>query len=429
MQVELENLGKLERKLTVKIPADRLDQQFSDRVSRMGREVRLKGFRPGRVPRGVIEKRYGDQIRNEVLSDLIGDSFREAVEQEKLSPVAAPAINTSGKPEEGEIAYTATFEVMPELPEVDVTGFTVEKPVAEVADSDVDEMIETLRNQRRTYETVERKAAAEDMVLFEFEASTSDGRFPEQGRERAGTLLGSNQFNADVEAALEGLKAGDTFELETTFAEPFKFEELAGKLSKVSGKVLRVQEPHLPELDTAFFKAFGIEDGDETSFRDEVRANLDRELRAAMGGRLKGAVAKALAAEYAELELPRVMVVSEARALAGLDQQATMTEEQFRQIEPAARERVIAGLLFNKIARDNEIRVDDQRVGKALAAIASTYEEPEQVVEVYQNNHELMASLRNRVLEEQVAEWVAEKGKCVDKSMSFNELLKPPTQG
>lgn len=428
MQVELENIGTLERKLTVTIPADTLDQQVSDRMTRMGREVRLKGFRPGRVPRSVIEKRYGDQIRNEALSDLISSSFREAVEQEKLSPVAAPAINTSGKPEEGKIAYTATFEVLPELPAVDVSSFTIEKPVAEVADGGVDEMIETLRQQRRTYEAVDRKAARDDMVLFEFEASTSEGKFPEKGRERVGTILGSGQFNADVESALEGLKVGDDFVLETTFAESLKFEDLAGKLSNVKGKVLRVQEPSLPDVDAAFFKAFGIEDGDEDSFRKEVHNNLDRELNAAMGGRLKSAVAKALAAAHADVELPRIMVVSEARSLAGLDQQATLSEEQFRQIEPAARERVIAGLLFNKIARDNQILVDDRRVGKALAAIASTYEDPEQVVEVYQNNPELMGSLRNRVLEEQVAEWVTDKAKCVDKPMSFNDLLKPPTK-
>ena len=426
MQVELENTGKLERKLTVKIPADRLNQQFSDRVTRMGREVRLKGFRPGRVPRAVIEKRYGAEIRNEVLSDLIGSSFREAVEQEKLKPVAAPAINTSGQAEEGEIAYTATFEVMPELPTVDVKGFKVEKPVAEVADSDVDEMIETLRQQRRTYETVERKAASDDMVLFEFEADTSDGRYPDQGRERAGTVVGSGQFNDEIESALAGLSAGDDFEVEATFAESFRINELAGRLCQVRGTVVRVQEPKLPEVNAAFFKAFGIEDGDEETFRQEVRGNLERELDAAMVGRLKSAVAKVLAEAHSDLELPRVMVVSEARSLAGMDNNATLSDEQFRQLEPLARSRVIAGLLFNKIATDNEIRVDDRRVGKSLAAIASTYEDPEQVVEVYQNNPELMGSLRNRVLEEQVAEWVAEQAECVEQPMSFSELLKPP---
>ncbi len=426
MQVELENTGNLERKLTVKIPADKLDQQFSDRVARMGREVRLKGFRPGRVPRAVIEKRYGAEIRNEVLSDLIGSSFREAVEQEKLKPVAAPAINTSGQPEDGEIAYTATFEVMPDLPTVDVKNFKVDKPVAEVADSDVDEMIETLRKQRRTFETVERAAAAGDMVLFEFEAGTSDGRFPAEGRERAGTVLGGGQFNADVESALEGLSAGDDFALETSFDESFKIDELAGKLCQIKGKVVRVQAATLPDVDAAFFKAFGIDDGDEDSFRQEVRANLERELNAAMVGRLKNAVAKALAEAYPDLELPRVMVVSEARSMAGLNNKQTLSEEQFNQLQPMARNRVIAGLLFNKIAQDNEIRVDDRRVGKALAAIASTYEEPEQVVEVYQNNPDLMGSLRVRVLEEQVAEWVAENADCSEKSMSFSELLKPP---
>lgn len=425
MHVELENLGKLERKLTVKIPADQFDARVSAQVTRMGREVRLKGFRPGRVPSGVIEKRYGAQIRNEVLSDLISDSFRDAVRQEELSPAGAPAINTTGEAENGEIAYTATFEVLPELPAVDVSVLAVERPVASVEEGDVDEMIETLRKQRRSFENVERAAAADDMVLFEFEVQTAEGRFPESGRERGGTVLGSAGFNAVVETALVGLEAGDDFEVETTFADDFRHGDLAGKLGQVRGKVVRVQEARLPEVDATFFKAFGINDGDEAHFRAEVRANLERELGAALGGRLKFAVAEALADAHPELEVPRVMVVAEARSMAGLAPSATLAQQHFEQLAPVARRRVLAGLLFGKIARDEGIRVDDQRVGKALAAIASTYEEPEEVVNLYRSNPDLMGTLRNRVLEEQVAEWVAEHGQSGEKQLSFNEVMQP----
>ena len=429
MQVSLENIGKLERKLTVKIPADRLDQQVSDRVSRMGREVRLKGFRPGRVPRAVIEKRFGEQIRNEVMSDLIGSSFREAVEQEKLNPVAAPSINTTGRPEAGELAYTATFEVMPDLPEVDVSALEITRPVAEVAESDIEEMIETLRQQRRSFVNVDRTAKTGDMVLFEFSAQTSDGRFPEEGVERAGTVLGSGSLHVGIESALVGQAADDTVEVEASFPGGFRFEELAGKLATVSAKVVRVQEQHLPELDAAFVKAFGITDGDERTFREEVRGNLDRELQAALEVRLKTEVASKLAQAHTDLELPRVMVVAEARSLARLDQNQMLPEAQFKQLEPMARERVIAGLLFNEIAKRNEIRVDDKRVGKALAAIASTYEEPEQVIELYSSDPQIMAGLRNRVLEEQVAQWVAEHAKTSEKELSFNEVLQRSAAG
>ncbi len=429
MQVELEHTGKLERKLTVKFPADKLDQQVSERVARMGREVRLKGFRPGRVPKGVIEKRYGQQIRGEVLSELVNETFRDAVRQESLEPAAAPAINTSGEPEDGEIAYTATFEVMPELPTVDASGLTVERPVAEVTSEDVDEMIETLRKQRRTFEPVEREAADGDLVLFEFEADTSDGRFPAEGRERAGTVLGSGEFNEDVEKALAGLAADADFKVEATFADSFRFDELAGKLCQIRGRVVRVQEERLPDVNAEFFKAFGILDGDEDSFRQAVRENLERELNAALAGRLKAAVAEALANSHGDIEVPRVMVVGEARSMLPLSRSDSLSEEQFRQVEPVARQRVIAGLLFVKIANDEGIKVDDQRVGKSLAAIASTYEEPEQVVELYRSNPDLMNGLRSGVLEEQVAEWVAEHAECVDKSMSFDDVMRPGGAG
>lgn len=425
MQVELENLGKLERKLTIRIPADQLDQQVSVRLSRMGREVRLKGFRPGRVPRGVIEKRFGAQVRNEALSELINSSFRDAVQQEKLNPVAAPMINTSGEAEAGEIAYTATFEVFPELPAVDVSTFSVERPVAEVAESDIDEMVETLRRQRRTFEPVERAAAKDDMALFEFEADTSDGRFPAEGRERAAALLGSGQFNAAVEAALEGVEAGNDFAVEASFAEGFRVVELAGRLCQVRGTLVRVQAARLPDVDAAFFRAFGIEDGSEAGFRDEVRRNLERELAGALSARLRSAVAEALAAAHPDLDLPRVLVVGEVRAMLGMDPASTLTDGDFERLQPLARKRVTAGLLFGKIAGDEGIRVDDQRVGKALAAIASTYEEPEQVVELYRSNPDLMAGLRNRVLDEQVAEWIAERAQCTDKVLSFGEIMKP----
>ncbi|HET8897815.1 MAG TPA: trigger factor [Rhodanobacteraceae bacterium] len=425
MQVSLEILDNLERKLTVKLPSDKLDSQIAERVARMGREVRLKGFRPGKVPHAVIEKRYGAQIRGEALGDLIRSSFSEAVEQQHLKPVAAPSINTSGTPQDGEISYTATFEVMPPLPTVDAKALKIERPVAEVSEGDVDEMIETLRQQRRSFVPSEQPAATGDMALFEFSATTSDGRFPLEGVERIGTILGSGSLPEALESALVGKSPDDTLELEVNFPAGFRIAELAGKLAQLNVKMVRVQSPELPAVDDAFVQAFGIADGDIQTFRKEVRGNLERELSAALMARLKAEVAGKLAAAHKDIELPKVMVAAEARGLARVPANQPLSQERFDALAPVARDRVIAALLFGEIARNNDLRVDDKRVAQALAVIASTYEEPEQVVELYRNDPQLMGALRTRVLEEQVAEWVASEADTSDHSMSFNEVLRP----
>ena len=425
MQVSLENLGNLERKLTVKLPAERFDSQVAERVVRMGREVRLKGFRPGKVPRAVIEKRFGEQIRSEVLGDLIRSSFSEAVEQEQLKPVAAPSIDTSGKPEGGEISYTATFEVMPELPEVDVASLKIERPVAEVADSDIDTMIETLREQRRSFVPADRPALVGDMALFEFSAQTSDGRFPADGEERIGTILGSGSLPQDLESAMVGKSVGDRLDLEVSFPDDFRVPALAGKLAQLQVHLMRIQAPELPEVDAAFVNAFGIADGNVETFRKEVRANLERELNAALMARLKAEVATKLAAAHPDITLPKAMLMAEARGMARVPADQLLPQERYEALEPMARERVTAALLFGEIARRNSLKVDDSRVAKALATIASTYEEPEQVVELYRNDPQMMGVLRTRVLEEQVAEWVAGQADTSERKMTFNEVLRP----
>ncbi|MEP6897787.1 MAG: trigger factor, partial [Rhodanobacter sp.] len=257
MQVSVENIGTLERKLTVKFPAERFETQVSARIAEMGRTVRLKGFRPGKVPTTVIKQRFGEQVRGEVLSDLIGSTLREAVAQEKLQPIANPAIDTTGKPENGEIAYTATFEIMPEFPAVDVTALEINRPSAAVTDVDIDKMLETLRQQRRSFDEVERAAAEADFVMFEYAAEAGDYRFPAEGLERAGSVLGSGTLFKALDEALVGRKTDASFDTEIVFPEDFRNEQLAGKTAKVSFRIIKVQEPKLPEIDGEFAKLFG----------------------------------------------------------------------------------------------------------------------------------------------------------------------------
>ena len=427
MQVSVENVGTLGRKLTVRIPAERLESQVSERIANMGRTVRLKGFRPGKVPTQVIKQRFGAQVRGEALSELIGSSLREAVEQEKLRPVASPSIDTTGEPENGEIAYTATFEVMPELPEVDATALKIKRAVSEVTDADIDAMIETLRQQRRSFEPVDRESAAGDFVKFEYAATAGDYRFPEQGVDRAGSVLGSGTLFTALDEMLTGRKAGDELQQDIAFPADFGNPQLAGKTADVTLKVTEVREPHLPALDEAFVKLFGVADGNLDTFRGEVRGNLERELKATLMGRLKSEVAEQLATAYPDLDVPKVMVDNEAAGLVrgSLPQGQEPQPEMLAAAEPMARKRVIAALLMGEIARKQDLQLDRKRVAETLAAIASTYEEPEKVVELYNDDPQLMSGLHNRVMEDQVAEWVAGHAEVTEQPLSFDEVMRP----
>jgi len=427
MQVSVENVGKLERKLTVKFPAERFESQVSARIAEMGRTVRLKGFRPGKVPTTVIQQRFGAQVRGEVLSDLIGSTLREAVNQENLRPVANPSVDTTGQPENGEITYTATFEIMPEFPDVDVAALEIKRPVAEVTDADIEKMIETLRAQRRSFDDVARASAEGDFVMFEYSAVAGDYRFPAEGLERAGSVIGSGTLFKALDEALTGRSAGDEFETDVDFPADFRNESLAGKTAKVSFKIVKVQEPRLPAVDAEFAKLFGIVDGDLEQFRKEVRNNLERELKATLMARLKSQVAEKLADANDGLDVPKIMVQSEAQNLAAgsVPRGQQPPPQLVEAATPMARKRVIAGLLMSEIARKQELKLDRTRLAEQLAAIASTYEEPEKVIELYNSDPQLMSGLQNRVMEDQVAVWVADNAKTTDENLSFDEVMRP----
>jgi trigger factor len=431
MQVSVENVGKLERKLTVRIPAGDYETQVKARLAEVARSVRLKGFRPGKIPPKVIEQRFGSQVRGEAISELIRTTFQEAVGQQNLRPAMAPEINTTGEPSDGQIEYTATFEVLPDVGQVDVGKLAISKPVAQVSDVDVDAMIETLRQQRRAWTPIERPAQAGDMVLFEYTAQAGDVRHPAEGADRSGTILGSGAMTAELEQQIAGHATGEQLSFEMTFPANFRVAALAGKPAQVGVRISRVQESRLPDIDDAFIALFGIQDGGMEKFRADVRANLERELKGVLTARLKADVVQKLVDAYPGLELPQRMVENEAR---GLAEQAQAQAKQQGQVTVAAvpesfqdiaRRRVAAGVLVGEIARQNGVRLDNRRVAEALTSIASTYEEPQQVVELYQRDPNLMSSLQNRVLEDQVADWIAEHAQTTEQYLTFNEAMRP----
>jgi trigger factor len=423
MQVSIENVGSLGRKLTIRLPAQRLEDTIRSRIQEMGRNARLKGFRPGKVPTKVIEQRYGNQICNEALSEMIGSSFQEAVTQEKLRPAVQPSIATTGRPENGEIEYTATFEVLPEIGKLDIGTLDIVKPVASVTDADIDQMIETLRLQRRSWNQVDRAAQDGDMVLFEYSAEGDGFRHPESGTDRVGAILGSGAYSKELEDKLAGHKAGEEFKAHIDFPAAVRTPALSGKSADVSVKIVRVQEAQLPAIDEAFAASFGVKEGGLDRFREDGRANLDRELKGVLMGRLKAGALEKLVEAHPELEVPQGMIENEARMLAR--QAGAQTQDAVAQFLPSARRRVSAGLLIAELARQNDIRLDARRVKEALATIASTYEEPEQVVELYSRDPQLMSALQNRVIEDQVVEWMAEHASCSEQQLSFNEVMRP----
>lgn len=429
MQVSVENVGKLERKLIVRVPADAYESTVRTRIADAGRNVRLKGFRPGKVPVKVIEQRFGAQIRGEAMSELVRTSFQQAVSEQKLRPAASPSISTSGEPVDGQIEYIATFEVLPELGKLDVSTIALNKFAATVADGDVDTMIETLRQQRRAWTPIERAAQTGDMALFEYAAQGEGFAHPAEGRDRVGTIIGSGAMSKPLEDALIGHATGDEFDVDLTFPADFRVAALAGKAANVTVKMMRVQESKLPEIDATFIASFGIADGNLEKFRTDVRANLERELNGMLAARLKNEVVEKLIAAYPDIELPQGMVEAEARAL---QQQAQNQAQQQGQAAPdvsaymeMARRRVCAGVLIGELARQNDIRPDSRRVAEMLATIASTYEEPQQVVELYQRDPQLLGGLQNRVMEDQVAEWVAAHAQTTEQQLSFSEAMRP----
>ena len=435
MQVSVETLSKLERKLTVSVPFERLDADVRARLRELGQNVRLKGFRPGKVPAKVIEQRYGRQVRSEAMGELIRRSFDEAVRQEKLRPAVPPAIETTGKPQDGNIQYTATFEVMPEIGAIDVSGLHIVKPVSSVTEPDIDQMIETLRIQRRSWTPVERTAQAGDLVMFESSAQTDAGRVPPEGVERAGTIIGSGALFPEFEQNLVGLKAGDERRFDVTAPANYRVPALAGKQATFEVKCVRVSEASMPAVDEAFIKSFGVASGDAEQFRSDVRANLERELKGVLMARLKADVVEKLVAAHAEIEFPTRMVEAEARGLARhAEQQAkaqgqkdiTVPHEGFL---PQAAKRVAAAVLLGELARQNNIRLDSARLNEMLATIASTYEEPQQVIELYRNDPQLMQGLQSRVIEDQVIDWIAEHSDLATKQLSFNDVMRAGRTG
>ncbi|WP_434030970.1 trigger factor [[Pseudomonas] boreopolis] len=430
MQASIESTGNLERRLTFTLPEDRLQSHVGGRLGEIARTARIKGFRPGKVPAKVIEQRFGQQVRAEALDGLLRETFDSVVREHDLRIAGAPRIDRAG---EGELDFVATVELVPDFGDIDVAKLNVIRHTAEVTEADIDQMIDNLRLQRRTWEPVERGAQAGDLVALETWSQAGDERLPAEGVEKGSSILGSGVMFDQIEKGLEGLAKGEEKTLSVDFPADWRVPQLAGKTVQVHVKAVEVSEPVLPEVDKAFIKSFGVKSGELEQFRADIRSNLERELKGALMNRLRREVGEQLIAAFAHVELPPRLVEGEARSM--LAQQVEQIRRSGRDPGPvpadahqgfmdAARKRVLVGLLVGEVARRNELRLDPKRVSETLRLIASTYEEPEQVIEMYRNDPQLMGGLQSRVMEEQVIDWIAERAQHTEQALSFQEAIR-----
>ena len=431
MQVSVESGEGLTKRLLVTLPAEQVNAVVDAKLKEAARTVRLDGFRPGKVPVRVVKQRFGAQIRQDAYGELIQSSFYEAASQENLKPVGEPSIELREDEAEGGLAYTATFEVMPEIELAELAELEIKRPVAEVTDEDVDNMIQKLREQRTEWEEVDRPAQDGDRLTIDFRGFIDGEAFEGGSAEDVQLVLGSGTMIPGFEEGLIGARAGEQRTLELKFPEDYRVEHLAGKDATFEVGVKAVAEPKLPEVDEEFVKSLGVEDGTEESLRKEVRENMERELRQKIKARTKEQVMDALLAAH-EIPVPQAMISREAVALKQQTQQDMAQSGQQSSLdlplsifEPQAERRIKLGLIIGEVIRRAEIELDQSRVDQAIAEQAATFEEPQEVIDWYANNPQARSSVENVVMEDQAVDWILEQAKVEEEPLSFDELVNP----
>jgi trigger factor len=427
MQVSVETGEGLERRMRIDLPFERIQGEVDKRLQQLARSARLPGFRPGKVPINLLRQRYGEQVQQEVFGELVQTSFSEAVAKEALRPAGMPRIEPDIDHAEKRYGYTAVFEVLPQFELAPLSGKVLKRPVAQVTDADLEAMLERLRTQRKSWQPAQRPAQSGDRLTVAY-TGTIDGEAFEGGSSASSQLeLGSGRMIPGFEDGLIGARAGETRSLDITFPEGYHAAPLAGKPVRFEVTVNAVDESVLPEVDADFARSFGVEDGDVERFRSDVRANMERELKQRIKARTKEAVMDVLVAENA-VDIPAVLVSEEVRSL----------KEQMRQnlgggrmelpdnlFEDSARRRVALGLIIAEIVKKNGIVANAASVREAVEEMASTYEQPQEVVDYYYADRKRLAPVESLVLEERVVDWVLGQVAVEDEATTFQQLTEP----
>lgn len=428
LDVSVEAADGLKRQITVRVPNAEIEKEVDVRLKQMGKTAKLKGFRPGKVPAKVVRSRYGGQVRQEVVGDVIRSTFSHAVTEQKLNPAGGPAIEPLPSSDDSHFAYRATFEVYPDIELADLGSLKFDKPEVEIGNSDVDKMIDRLRKQRGTWSKVERAAASGDRVTVDFVGKIGKEVFEGGEGKDVRIVLGAGQVLEDFDKALVGAAAGEEKTAKLKFPKDYGEESVAGKRASFDITVHQVDELELPELDDEFFAAFGVTEGGMEAFREDVSKNMTRELQERLRARTKENVLDALH-DANEVELPSSLVDQEMHSLQH-DAMRRMGIKDHDQAPPAenfravAEKRVRLSLLVQTLIAGEDIDLDRSRVDSRIQELAAPYEAPEEAAQMYRSNQEIMGQIESLVLEDQVVEYLTDKGQATAKKSSFDEFME-----
>ncbi|MFD1437049.1 trigger factor [Acinetobacter terrae] len=436
MQVTSEAVSGVARRLNVSVPTSRVNEQFEARLKRTAKTVKINGFRPGKVPLNVVRREYGAGIYQEVVNDVIRDTVFEAIQQEKINAVGMPNIDKVENKEDA-LVYQATVEVYPEVEVKAFDTLEVERKTTEVNDKDVDQMIENLQKQRQAWAETKGMAKKDMQVTFDFEGTVDGEKFEGGAAEDFKLVLGSGRMIPGFEDGIVGMKKGEEKVIDVTFPEDYQAENLAGKAAQFKITVKQVEKPKLPEIDAEFLKTFGLteEEGVE-KLKADVRKNMDREVKNGLRNQVKAATFDALVAAN-EVEVPESMLAQE------IDRQRQQMIQQFTQqfgaqgaqafdssmlpddlFKEQAEKAVKLGVLVSKVLADAKIEVDPARVEAYINDMASSYEDPTEVIEYFKNDKQQRAQIEAVVLEDQIVDHILASAKVTDTAVSYEELLK-----
>ncbi len=433
MQVFIETTSGLERRLTVGVPAERVESEVNTRLQKAAKNVRLDGFRPGKVPMKVIKQRFGAGVRQEVLGEVMSQSFYEAVNQENLKPAGQPSIEPKSLEEGKDIEFVATFEVFPDIELADMSGIEISRPQAEVTDADIDNMIEIFRKQQGGWEAVERAAAEGDQVNIDY-AGTKEGEAFDGGSAEGTDLeLGSGRMIPGFEDGIVGMSAGEEKTLDLSFPDEYHNEELKGAAVQFKITLNSVSEQVLAPMHDELFGKYGVEEGGEEQFRKEIGDNMQRELSNAVKATVKQQIMDSVISAHESQEVPKALIEREIDTMrnqmfqqfggAGaqdLDLQSLLPAEMF---QDQAERAVKLGLVLSELIAKQELKADGDKVREAIEEIASTYQEPEQVVQWYYSNEEQLQGVESMVLEDQVVDSLIENAAVTDEACSYQEAI------
>ncbi len=430
MQVSVETTQGLERRLTITVPSEKVETEVKKRLQQLSKTQRIDGFRPGKVPVSIITKRFGPAVRQEVAGDLMQRNYIEAIVSEKINPAGAPTFAPKSLEEGKDLEFVATFEVFPEVEVQGLDKIKIEKPVVEVTDADLDNMLETLRKQHATWKESDAAAGEKDRVTIDF-VGTIDGEEFEGGKAEGFPLeLGQGRMIPGFEDGIAGKKAGEEVVADVTFPEEYHAENLKGKAAQFTITVKKVEVQELPELNDEFVTLFGITEGGVDALKEEVKKNMSRELNQAVKAKVKEQAIEGLLANN-EIDVPKSLIDQEIDALR---QQAAqrfggnaqnMPQLPAELFQDQAVKRVKTGLLLGEVIKAGEIKADEAKVIELIETVASAYEDPSEVVEYYKANEQLMQQMRNVALEEQAVEAILEKADVTDVAKAFDDIMNP----